>query len=183
MEDKRIIELFFGRDEAAIVESGKKYGKYLRYIAFSVLGDESDCEEVENDTYLRAWNSIPPERPVSLKGYLASLCRNLALNRRKARKTLKRGEPDLVLDELAECLPDPSSDDPAESFTLREAIEAFLRSLEKRDRVIFLQRYFYNCPIARIAKLHGMKESAVTMLLFRTRLKLKDKLTKEEINL
>ena len=76
MEDKRIIELFFGRDEAAIAESGKKYGKYLRYIAFSVLGDESDCEEVENDTYLRAWNSIPPERPVSLKGYLASLCRN-----------------------------------------------------------------------------------------------------------
>ena len=65
MEDKKIIELFFGRDEAAIAESGKKYGKYLRYIAFSVLGDEFDCEEVENDTYLRAWNSIPPERPVS----------------------------------------------------------------------------------------------------------------------
>ena len=104
-------------------------------------------------------------------------------NRRKARKTLKRGEPDLVLDELAECLPDPSSDDPAEAFTLRETIEAFLRSLEKRDRVIFLQRYFYNCPIRDIAKRHGMKESAVTMLLFRTRSKLKDKLTKEGIDL
>ena len=183
MEDKKIIELFFGRDESAIAESGKKYGKYLRYIAFSVLGDEFDCEEVENDTYLRAWNSIPPERPVSLKGYLASLCRNLAINRRKEKHRLKRGEPDLVLDELAECLPDPSSDDPAEAFTLREAIESFLRSLETRDRVIFLQRYFYNCPIARIAKLHGMKESAVTMLLFRARLKLKYKLTKEGINL
>ena len=183
MDDKRIIELFFARDEKALKECEQIYGRYCEAIAKKLLGNDEDAEEVLNDTLLRAWNSIPPERPVSLKGYLASLCRNLALNRRKARKTLKRGEPDLVLDELAECLPDPSSDDPAESFTLREAIVAFLRSLEKRDRVIFLQRYFYNCSIARIAKLHGMKESAVTMLLFRTRLKLKDKLTKEGINL
>ena len=183
MEDKRIIELFFERSEAAIAESEKKYGKYLRYIAFSILGNESDCDEIENDTYLRAWNSIPPEKPCSLKGYLASLCRNLACNRYKAKNTQKRGEPELALDELGECLPDPSSHDLADRFALREAIESFLRSLDRRDRIIFLQRYFYNCPIRDIAKRHGMKESAVTMLLFRTRSKLKDKLTKEGINL
>ena len=183
MEDKKIIELFFNRSEAAIAESEKKYGRYLRYIAFSVLGDEKDCEEIENDTYLRAWNSIPPENPCSLKGYLAALCRNLALNRHKAKNTQKRGEYESALDELSECLPDPSSGDLAERFTLRAAIEDFLRSLDRRDRIIFLQRYFYNCPIRDIAIRHGMKESAVTMLLFRTRRKLKDKLTKEGINL
>lgn len=158
MEDKRIIELFFERSEAAIAESEKKYGKYLRYIAFSVLGNESDCEEIENDTYLRAWNSIPPEKPCSLKGYLASICRNLACNRYNAKSAKKRGESELALDELGECLPDPTSPDLAERFALREAIEGFLRSLEKRDRIIFLQRYFYNCPIRDIAVRHGMKE-------------------------
>ena len=183
MEDKKIIELFFERSETAIAESERKYGKYLRYIAFSILGNESDCEEIENDTYLRAWNSIPPENPCSLKGYLAALCRNLACNRYKAKNAEKRREPELVLEELAECLPDPSSHDLADRFTLRAAIEDYLRSLPRRDRVIFLQRYFYNCPIRDIAERHKMKESAVTMLLFRTRSKLKDKLTKEGIDL
>ena len=183
MEDKRIIELFFARSEAALVESEKKYGKYLRYIALSVIDDERDCEEIENDTYLRAWNSIPPENPISLKGYLAAICRNLAINRYKSKKAQKRGESELALEELAECLPDQSSPDLAERFALREAIESFLRSLDRRDRIIFLQRYFYNCPIRDIAQRHSMKESAVTMLLFRTRQRLKDKLTKEGINL
>lgn len=183
MEDKKIIDLFFARSEAAIAESEKKFGKYLRFIAFSVLGDESDSEEVENDTYLRAWNSIPPENPCSLKGYLAALCRNLSINRYKAKKARKRGESDLALDELGEIADSSGSADLAERFTLREAIESFLRSLDRRDRIIFLQRYFYNCPIRDIAKRHGMKESAVTMLLFRTRSKLKDKLTKEGIDL
>ena len=183
MEDKRIIELFLERSEAAIAESEKKYGKYLRYIAFSVLGNESDCEEIENDTYLRAWNSIPPEKPCSLKGYLASLCRNLACNRYKAKNTQKRGEHELALDELGDITDGTTSAELAERYALREAIEGFLRSLDRRDRIIFLQRYFYNCPIRDIANRHGMKESAVTMLLFRIRMKLKDKLIKEGIDL
>ena len=183
MEDKRIIELFFERSETAIAESERKYGKYLRYIAFSILGNESDCEEIENDTYLRAWNSIPPENPCSLKGYLAALCRNLSINRYKAKKTQKRGESELALDELGEIADGSTSADLAERFTLREAIDSFLRSLDRRDRIIFLQRYFYNSPIRDIAERHGMKESAVTMLLFRTRQRLKDKLTKEGIDL
>ena len=183
MEDKRIIELFFERSETAITEAEKKYGKYLRYIALAILGDERDCEEIENDTYLRAWNSIPPEKPCSLKGYLASLCRNLSCNRYKAKKTQKRGEHELALDELGEIADGSISADLAERYALREAIESFLRSLDRRDRIVFLQRYFYNCTIRDIAKKQGMKESAVTMLLFRTREKLKDKLIKEGINL
>ena len=183
MDDRNIIELFFARDEKALSESQAKYGRYCSAVSKNILGNDEDAEEVLNDTLLRAWNSIPPEKPCSLKGYLASLCRNLACNRYKAKNTQKRGEPELALDELGECLPDQSSTNLAERFTLRVAIESFLRSLDRRDRIIFLQRYFYNCPIRDIAKRHGMKESAVTMLLFRTRSKLKDELTKEGINL
>lgn len=182
MEDKKIIELFWERSETAIDESTKKYSKYLRYIAFRVLEDECDCEEIENDTYLRAWNSIPPERPMSLKGYLASICRNLSINRYNQRTAAKRGECEIALDELGECVSDESGD-LCDAAALRIAIESFLRSLERRTRIIFLQRYFYNCPIAEIAGRHGMKESAVTMLLFRARQNLKIHLNKEGIEL
>lgn len=184
MEDKRIIELFWERSETAIEETAKKYGRYLRYIAANVLGDELDSEEIENGTYLRAWNSIPPEKPNSLKGYLAAICRNLACNRYNANTAKKRGERELALDELSECVADSSQDsDLAEAFSLRRAIEVFLRSLDTRTRIIFLQRYFYTCPVREIAERYGMKESTVTMLLFRTRKKLKGHLMKEGIDL
>lgn len=182
MEDKRIIELFWERSETAIEETAKKYGKYLRYIAFRVLGDECDCEEIENDTYLRAWNSIPPEKPESLKGYLASICRNLSLNRYNLKTAQKRGEHEIALDELGECIADGEGD-LCDAVALRMALEGFLRSLDTRSRIIFLQRYFYTCPVAEIAERQGMKESAVTMLLFRTRQKLREHLHKEGIDL
>lgn len=182
MEDKRIIELFTERSESAIAEAAQKYGKYLRRIAFRVLGDERDCEEIESDTYLRAWNSIPPASPESLKGYLASICRNLSLNRYGMRTAVKRGEWELALDELGECIPDGSSE-LGDAFALRRALEDFLCSLEVRARRIFLQRYFYNCSVSEISRLWGMKESAVTMQLFRTRKKLKEYLNKEGIDL
>lgn len=184
MEDNKIIDLFWKRSETAISETAKKYGRYLRYIALNVLGDEFDSEEIENDTYLRAWNSIPPEKPSSFKGYLAAICRNLAFNRYSAKKAQKRGERETALDELSECIPDSSSEsDLAEAFGLKQALEAFLCSLDERTRVIFLQRYFYTCPVREIAFRHDMKESAVTMLLFRTRQKLKEYLQKEGIDL
>ena len=184
MEDKRIIELFWERSETAIEETAKLYGKYLRYIAFSVVGNELDCEEIENDTYLRAWNSIPPEKPRSLKGYLASICRNLAINRYNSNTAQKRGEVSVALDELSECLADGSGENELEdAFALRCALDSFLRSLDSRTRIIFLQRYFYVCPVAEIAERQGMKESTVTMLLFRTRNKLKEHLKKEGFDL
>ena len=183
MEDKRIIELFWERSEAAIKESAKKYGRYLRRIAFNVLGNEQDCEEVENDTYLRAWNSIPPEKPSSLKGYLAVICRNLACNRYNINTAKKRGEHDKALSELSDALPEDDGRDLAESVALRQAVEKFLLSLDEKTRNIFLQRYFYLYPLASIAKGNGMKESAVSMLLFRTRKKLKEYLQKEDIDI
>ena len=183
MEDKRIIELFWDRSEVAIKESAKKYGRYLRRIAFNVLGNEQDCEEVENDTYLRAWNSIPPEKPNSLKGYLAVICRNLSCNRYNINTAKKRGERDGVISELSDALPEDDGCDLAESFALRRELETFLLSLDEKTRNIFLQRYFYLYPLSAIAKGNGMKESAVSMLLFRTRKKLKEYLQKEDIDL
>ena len=183
MEDKRIIELFWERSEAAIGECAKKYGRYLRRIALNVLGNVQDCEEVENDTYLRAWNSIPPEKPASLKGYLAVICRNLACNRYNINTAKKRGERECVLSELSETVPEADSRDFNEDFALRKAIEKFLSSLDEKARNIFLQRYFYLYPLAAIAKGNGMKESAVSMLLFRTRKKLKEYLQKEDIDI
>ena len=183
MEDKRIIELFWERSETAIGECAKKYGRYLRRIALNVLGNVQDCEEVENDTYLRAWNSIPPEKPTSLKGYLAVICRNLACNRYNINTAKKRGERENVLSELSETVPEADSRDFNEDFALRKAIEKFLSSLDEKTRNIFLQRYFYLYPLASIAKGNGMKESAVSMLLFRTRKKLKEYLQKEDIDI
>ncbi|MBO5970188.1 MAG: sigma-70 family RNA polymerase sigma factor [Clostridia bacterium] len=183
MEDKRIIELFWERSEAAIKESAKKYGRYLRRIAFNVLGNEQDCEEVENDTYLRAWNSIPPEKPSSLKGYLAVICRNLACNRYNINTAKKRGEHEKALSELSDAVPEDDGRDLAESVALRQAVEKFLLSLDEKTRNIFLQRYFYLYPLSAIAKGNGMKESTVSMLLFRTRKKLKEHLQKEDIDL
>lgn len=183
MEDKRIIELFWERSETAIGECAKKYGRYLRRIALNVLGNVQDCEEVENDTYLRAWNSIPPEKPTSLKGYLAVICRNLACNRYNINTAKKRGERENVLSELSETVPEADSRDFNEDFALRKAIEKFLFSLDEKTRNIFLQRYFYLYPLAAIARGNGMKESAVSMLLFRTRKKLKEYLQKEDIDI
>lgn len=183
MEDKRIIELFFARSEDAIKESAKKYGRYLRRIALNVLGNVQDCEEIENDTYLRAWNSIPPENPSSLKGYLAVICRNLACNRYNVNTAKKRGECEAAISELSDALPEDDGRDLADSFALRRAVASFIGSLDEKTRNIFLQRYFYLYPLSVIAKSNGMKESAVSMLLFRTRKKLKEHLQKEDINI
>lgn len=184
MDDKSIVGLYFERSETAIKETAKKYGRYCRYIAMRVLGNEQDAEEVENDTYVKLWNSIPPKNPDPLKPYVGRVARNIALNRYDEKNAQKRCESTLALEELAECLPDNSGENElGESLALRAALNSFLDSLEVKTRRVFMQRYFYTCPVAEIAKLCGMKESAVTMLLFRTRKKLKEHLNKEGIDL
>ncbi len=184
MDDKRIVELFLARAETAISEAAKKYGRYCRYIAIRLLGDERDAEEVENDTYLKLWNSIPPKKPDPLKPYVGAIARNIALNRLEERSAQKRGgEVALALEELSECLPDSSGEEMGESFALREALNSFLGTLDPKTRIIFMQRYFYTCSVREIAAARGLKESAVTMLLFRTRQKLKEHLHKEGFDL
>ncbi len=183
MDDKRIVELFLARAERAISEAAKKYGRYCRYIALRLLGNDQDAEEVENDTYVKLWNSIPPKEPDPLKPYVGRIARNIALNRIEEKSAQKRGEVAIVLEELSECLSDPSGEEMGESFALREALGSFLASLDEKTRIIFMQRYFYTCTVREIAAARGLKESAVTMLLFRARQKLREHLHKEGFEL
>ncbi len=182
MEDQDIVALYWARSEQAIAETAKKYGRYCGYIANCILSNEADAEEVVSDTYLKAWNTIPPKRPESLKAYVGMLCRQLALDVYEARHAQKRngGEVPLMLDELAECIPDAESDaDIGECVALREALNRFLAALPEKARVIFLRRYWYAMPISQIAADFSMNENHVAVLLYRTRQKLKKHLNQE----
>lgn len=184
MEDKDIVALYWARNESAIAETAKKYGRYCHYVAYGVLGCDQDAEEVVNDTYLKTWNTVPPHRPDPLKPYVGTLSRQLAIDAYRARNAEKRGgQIPLVLDELAECISDRGDGDVAESAALSDSLNRFLGRLPERTRLIFLRRYFYMCPVAEIAESFGMKVSAVTMLLLRTRKKLAQFLREEGFDL
>ena len=182
MEDKDIVRLYLARDEAAIAETRKKYGRYCHFIAARITGDDQDAEEIVNDTYLKTWNTVPPNRPDPLKGYLGKISNRLALDRYNSKKAAKRGGGQLpaVLHELSECIPtNDNREDIGYSVALRDALGRFLKALPERTRTIFVRRYWYVTPITEIAEEFGMKESNVAMLMLRTRLKLKAFLEKE----
>lgn len=186
LDDARIIELFWERSETAVAETEEKYGKYCRYIAYGILRDKAETEECVNDTWLSAWNSIPPTRPNKLSAFLGRITRNLSLNRRDKRLAKKRGggRTALVLDELAECIPAPkNADRVVENIALTDALNRFLKSLTEEKRRIFLRRYWYMSPVKEIADEYGLTESKVKMTLLRTREELKAFLEKEEIYL
>jgi RNA polymerase sigma-70 factor (ECF subfamily) len=179
MEDKRIVDLYWMRSESAISETDKKYGKYCRYIAERILESEEDAREVQNDTYLQVWNTVPPERPNSLRAYLGAICRNLSLNRYEASHAQKRGgEVSLALDELSECIADREEQNDVNE-RLCELLDSFLATLPKRTRRVFLRRYWYASSISEIAKDYGMSENNVTVMLYRTRKALAQLLQKE----
>ena len=180
MDDSKILDLFWERSESAIEETEKKYGRYCKYIADRILENEEDSLEVKNDTYLAAWNTIPPKRPEPLKHYLGALCRNIAINRRTAQERQKReGNVSLILDELAECIPENDGETMVDSLVLRDALNRFVRSLPSRTQKAFLLRYWYACTIAEVASELSIKESNAAVLLLRTREKLKEFLVKE----
>ena len=183
MEDTRIVALYWERSESAIAESERKYGKYCHCIAYNVLHDACDSEECVNDTWLQAWNSIPPSKPVKLSAFLGKITRNLALNRLEAARAKKRGEGHfpLILDELGECIPDTSATDMTQEIALRSAINTFLRSLSEESMIVFLQRYFYCASIRDIAHNRKISEERVKVMLFRARGKFKRFLEKEGI--
>ena len=185
MEDKQIVDLYFERSESAITETEKKYGRYCHYIAYRILENDEDAKEIVNDTYLKAWNTIPPHRPNPLKPYVGMLSRQLSLDRYEKSHAQKRGgQVLLVLDELAECIPDGNSGkDIGESVALRDALNRFVWSLPQKAQTIFVRRYWYSCSISEIAKAYGMKEGSVTVLLLRTRKKLEQFLKKEGFDL
>ena len=181
MDDRKIIELFFARDEKALSESQKKYGRYCESISKNILSSDEDAEEVLNDTLLSAWNSIPPEEPKSLKSYFGTLARNLSLDRYRKMKAEKRGgcEVSLCLEEAEEFLADTKS--VSEEYEKREFIKflnEFLHSLPERECDIFVCRYFYCDSTASIAHRFGIKEPHVLVILSRTRKSLKNALQK-----
>lgn len=184
MEDNRIVELYFERSEAAISETQKKYGKYCQYIAYSILSSQLDAEECVNDTYIRAWESIPPERPQILKSFLGKITRNIALDRYDRLHAIKRGgNVELALDEIGECIPSGDGREMSDEIALKEAINGFLASLPKQTRIIFMRRYWYLSPVKNIAGDLGLSVSNVKVILMRTRKKFKEYLEKEGISI
>ena len=184
MEDEKIIELFFARSEAALAELAAKYGAFFRRIIRNILCSEQDVEECVNDTYLKAWNSIPPKRPEKLPAYLGRIARNLSLNRYAQNNAVKRGSGEVpaALSELEECVPAADTiQRECDRAELSAALNRFLRGLPEDKRTVFLRRYWYLVPVKEIAEQLGMTESKVKSMLFRTRDQLRRFLEKEEI--
>ena len=182
MEDSRIIELFWQRDEQALLHTQEKYGAYCTRLARNILDDEEDAVECVNDTWLRVWSSIPPERPKHLQYFLARITRNLALDRYRQEHAVKRGggTTDVALEELSQVL--ASRDDPQKSCEAKElesAINRFVGRLPRREGDLFIRRYYFLESISDIAQRFGLTTNHVTVILSRTRRKLKAHLEKE----
>lgn len=182
MEDKRIMDLFFRRSEKAIEELAAKYAVHLRWIGMNILKDPRETEECENDTYFKTWNSIPPERPEFLKAYVSKIMRNLAIDRYRKSRTLKRNvEMDTLHRELLETIPDSKGDFKAEDQEILQAIHTFLSSLDENLRTLFVRRYFYGESVKSLSVKMGIKESAAATKLWRLRSQLKKTLEREEV--
>lgn len=182
MEDNQIIELYWSKNESAITETNRKYEGYCFTIADNVLHSREDSEECVNDTWLHAWNAMPPQKPARLRMFLAKITRNLSFNRFNARTAQKRGDGEiiLVLDELAECI--ASESDVADEYAakeLSECIRKFVRALPEREGNVFVRRYFFTEPVAVIAQRYSLTDNNVMVILSRTRKKLKACLIKE----
>ena len=186
MEDEQIIQLYFRRSEDAIAETAVKYGYYCRNISYGILRNMEDAEECETDTYLRVWNSIPPERPRYFSAYLGKIVRNLSLSRYRRTTAKFRGGSQLRLayEELEQCIPSRCSvEDAVEETILVHALEAFLHHLPQEKRRVFLLRYWYFRSIAEICDQLQLSEPKVRSMLFRMRKDLKTYLEKEGITL
>lgn len=186
MEDTEIVDLYFARNELAIRETERKYWDYCFRVADRILESREDSEETVSDTLLHTWNAIPPERPVALRAFLAKITRNLAFSRWRHRNADKRGggELELVLEELAYCVPGGERpDQKLDEKELALAIRRFLDTLPRREQDIFLLRYFYVEESDRIAARYGLKPGNVLRILSRTRMKLKTYLTQEGYDL
>ena len=186
MTDGEIIDLFFARNEKAVKETEKKYGKNLRKISFGIVNDEETGRECENDTYLKAWNTIPPNEPREhFYAYLVKIIRNISLNVCRNNGRLKRKAFICELsDEMEECIPCPD-DTPCkiEENELKEQLNIFLEALSKEKRDIFLNRYFFLKSTREIAEKYNISESNVKTALFRLRKQLREQLEKEGYNI
>ena len=173
MEDKEIIKLYFDRSEAAIEKTAEKYGAFCHAVARNILGSDADAEECVNDAYLGAWNSIPPQSPDPLRAYLCRIVRNHSLKKLRANSALKRGSRfEVSLSELEACIPDNSLDEQLAVSELSAQINAFLSTLRRDDRIMFVRRYWFAEPLSEIADTFGITEHNASVRLSRIRRKL-----------
>ena len=173
MNDQDIIDLYFARNEQAIAETQKSYGKVCMQVSMNILDSRPDAEECVSDTYLHTWNSIPPTKPDSLCAFVCRITRNLSINRHRALHSEKRDKDlEVPLTELESCFPAPE-DLPNGGGGLVELLNEFLEKQNKMDRVVFVQRYWYSLTAAQIAEEHKMSENAVWVRLHRTRERLR----------
>ena len=184
MEDGKIIDLYWARSQQAVAASEEKYGPYCHTIARRILDREEDAEECVNDTWLRAWNAMPPQRPGVLSAFFGKLTRNLSLDRRRRLKAAKRGgnQVEVALHELEDCLPDHRSpDENLEAGETAALISAFLRRQPELDRALFVRRYFHLEPLNDLSSRFGLTVGQVKSRLHRTRQKLKTELEREGV--
>ncbi len=182
MEDKTIIDLYWKRSEEAITQTDVKYGRYCYSIAYNVLTNQQDAEESVSDTYMAAWNHIPPARPAVLATFLGRITRNISISRWRAMGAQRRGggETAVAFEELQECVSGKQSIE--NDLIAKEALKVlnrFLETLPKENRIVFMRRYWYLDPIANIAANYGFSQSKVKTMLCRDRKQLKQMLKKE----
>lgn len=182
MEDSKILDLYFARNEEAIRQTDDTYGRRLFVLADNIVRNHQDAEESVSDTYLKAWDTIPPQKPKFFFAYLAKICRHFALGRLDWKNAAKRkAEVVSLTEEMELCIPDGSRDAEMEGKELGMILDTFLRSLTPENRMVFMRRYWYVDTISEIAVRYGISESAVQMRLNRTRAKLGTYLEKEGI--
>ena len=166
MQDKEILDLYFARDEQAIVETDKSHGAVCMQVSMNILHSRPDAEECLNDTYLRAWQTIPPERPVAFRTFLCRIIRNLSIDRFRYLHRRKRNRDlEVMFSELEACIPAPDEN----ADELMHEIADFLRKQDKLDRMLFIGRYFQAATVKTLSAQSGLSENLVAVRLFRTR--------------
>lgn len=181
MDDNDLIQLYLSRSELAISKTDQRYGNYCRYISNNILFSKLDAEECVNDTYLKLWQTIPPHIPQNFKAYLGSVCKNIALDRYKFNKAEKRNaQVEIALDELVDVLR-ANTIDLDDVITIKDCLNKFLKKLSKKNRIIFVRRYWYFDSVSDISKSLNISENAVKVSLHRIRNKLQKYLKTEGV--
>ena len=184
LEDAKIIELYNARNELAVVETERKFGKMLFSIAMNVLSNREDSEEMVNDTYGKAWNNIPPEKPDFLGAWLGKITRNLSISRWRKNRAQKRSGIETMLSELEECIPSSENiETESESKEITDAINRWLETLKKEERILFLRRYWFGDSVAELSEKSKIPPKKLSSKMFRLRKNLKEFFEKEGIAL
>lgn len=181
MEDSEIIALYFARDERAITETDTRYGALCRTVSMRIVGDSRDAEECVSDTYMKAWNSIPPQKPDSLGAFLGRIARNISLDCFRRKQARKRQGETIPFEELSECLPDNSGAEADMNAAVAQSLNEFLAGLPQEQRVYFMRRYYMGEPLNLIAERYGISANKLGVMMHRLRKRFKQKLVADGV--